>query len=248
MSEETEKDPETSDAVKFATLQGWTDKEAFKGNPDNWKTAEQFIEDGNKHAVILRERNQKLAAQVSEMQSTMTQLVDDQQKQKDKAVKRAIKELRVQKVEAINESDGEKVTAIDEQIDQLKEDAKPAPNPTNDFDRWITDNAWYNTDPMLKAEANMYAKAYVDAGSFKTDAEVFDAVTRRIKREFPDQFENPNKKEPSSVAPGSHSKPSGAAGKKYSDLPAEAKAACDRFVKTIPKFTVDKYLATYEWD
>jgi protein-arginine kinase activator protein McsA len=247
-AEEVFVDSSTEDEVKFATLQGWTDQENYKGDPERYKTAKQFIDDGNKHATILKERNKKLVDQVSEMQSTMTQLVEDQNKQKEKAVKKAIDELKVQKAEAINESDGEKVNQIDEEIDQLKEEAKPEPKTNAEFDHWLTENKWYDTDLELKGEANMLAKAYIDAGSFKTMQEVYKAVTRKIKREFPDRFENPNKKEPSAMSEGSHTKTSSKAGKSYSDLPKDAKTACDRFIKTIPNFTAEKYLATYEWD
>jgi len=245
-TEEIEETSDTEDEIKFATLQGWADKENYKG--DNWKTAKQFIDDGNKHSAILKDRNKQLVNQVKDMQTTMGKLVEDQQTQKDKAVKKAISELKREKIEAINESDGEKVSQIEDQIDQLKEEVKPAVKSNAEFDRWIVDNGWYNAEPLLKAEANMMAKAYIDAGSFNTMGEVYDAVTRKIKREFPENFENPNKKEPATVSGANHSKPSSKAGHGYGDLPSEAKSACDRFVKTIPKFTVEKYLAAYEWD
>lgn len=248
-AEEVFVDSSTEDEIKFATLQGWTDKDSYKGEPERWKTAKQFVEDGNKHATILKERNKRLVDQVSELQSTMTQLVEDQGKQKEKAVKKAIDELKIQKAEAINESDGEKVNQIDEEIDRLKEESKPeAPANNAEFNTWLAENNWYETDLELKGEANMLAKAYIDAGSFKTMQEVYKAVTRKIKREFPDRFENPNKKEPSAMSEGSHTKTSSKAGKSYSDLPGDAKKACDRFIKTIPNFTVEKYLETYEWD
>lgn len=243
-------DPSTEDEIRFATLQGWTDKENYKGDPENWKTAHQFIEDGNKHATILKERNKKLVDQVSELQSTMTKLVEDQNKQKEKAVKKALDKLKAEKAEAISESDGERVTQIDEEIDRLKEESKPTTQqPSNpEFDAWLAENKWYDTDEELRGEANMYAKAYVDAGSFKTMPQVYKAVERRIKREFPERFENPNKKEPPSMSEGVHSKTTSKPGRTYNDLPKDAKAACDRFVKTIPNFTVEKYLASYEWD
>jgi hypothetical protein len=36
-------------------------------------------------------------------------------------------------------------------------------------------------------------------------------------------------------------------GKTFEDLPPRAQKECDRFVKTIPKYTRDKYLADYDW-
>jgi len=98
-------DESTEDEIKLASGQGWVDQENYKGA--NWKPARQFLADGNKHAAALTARNERLADQVKELQTTMGQLVDDQSQQKDKAVKKAIDALRLQKVEAINESDGE---------------------------------------------------------------------------------------------------------------------------------------------
>jgi len=235
-------DKSTPEEVALAGAQGWVDQENYKGTA--WKSAHQFLSDGQKHTAALTARNEKLAEQVKDLQSTMAQLVDDQVVQKEKAVKKAITALKLQKVEAINESDGETAVKIDEEIDRLKQAAKPPANGA--FDRWVVDNPWYRDDPELKMEADFYANLY--SGSNQTPEKVFAAVTRRIKREFPDYFKNPNKAEPASMSAAAHSQSSSVNGRSFNDLPSEAKAACDRFIKVIPKFTREKYLASYEWD
>lgn len=235
-------DESTDEEIRTASGQGWVDKDNYTG--DNWKSAKQFIEDGNRHSSNLKDRNDRLLAQVKDLQSTMSHLVEDQSQQKEKAVKKALSALNREKIEAINDSDGERAVKIDEEIDRIKSDAKPASNPV--FDLWVKDNPWYENNQELRMEADFFANLY--AGSNTAPEQVYTAVARRIKREFPDHFENPNKKEPASMSSASHKRPPEGNGKSYGDLPKEAQVACDRFVQSIPNFTQEKYLATYEWE
>lgn len=242
--DEIKTDESTEEEIRIATYQGWTPKESYTGDPDRWKTAAEFLEYGRKHNAVLKENNEKLVHQVSELQQTMQELVKDQQSQKQKAVEKAIAELKLQKADAISESDGDKVTQIDDEIDRLKAQTKPERNIA--YENWVKNNRWYEDDPDLAMEANMLANNYLIANPSAPTNKIYEAVERRIKREFPDRFENPNKKEPASVVQGTQSPKSN--GKGYNDLPPDAKAACDRFCKTIPNFTKEKYLSTYEWD
>lgn len=240
-------DPSTEDEIKFARLQGWTDKDEYNGEPETWKTAHEFLEYGRSHNRVLKQNNDKLLSQVSELQQTMQQLVADTEQQKKKAVDKAISDLKQQKAEAITEADGERVNQIDEEIDRLKTEqiSEPAVNPH--FKAWVKDNQWYENDPELAIEADALANMYINANHNLQPEKVYELITNRIKRDFPEKFHNPNKNEPASVAKGHHTKPT--PGKKtYNDLPPEAKQACDRFCKNIPGFTKEKYLETYEWD
>jgi len=243
----------TEDEMKFARLQGWTDQDDYKGENGSWKSAKEFLEYGRNHNRILKQNNDKLLSQVSDLQKTMGELVADTQSQKDKAVEKAIKNLKAERAEAINDSDGEKVNLIDDQIDELKQAPPPPPPPpppakqTNVvFEGWLQNNAWYKNDPDLAIEADYMAQNYINSNQGLAPEKVYEAVTQRIKREFPHKFENPNKQEPGQVAQGTHSPTT--KGKGFNDLPPDAKAACNKFIKSIPGFTKEKYLETYEWD
>ena len=66
-------------------------------------------------------------------------------------------------------------------------------------------------------------------------------------KEYPDKFGNPRREQASSVAePGSQA-PRPKKGKTYDDLPPEAKAACDKFVRTIPGYKREDYVKEYDW-
>jgi hypothetical protein len=45
-SEDETEEPEYSEVEQEAMAQGWTRKEDFKGNPENWKPASQYVEWG----------------------------------------------------------------------------------------------------------------------------------------------------------------------------------------------------------
>lgn len=82
-----------------------------------------------------------------------------------------------------------------------------------------------------------------------------DQVAAEIKRRYPERFENPRRTAPNGVGrPTGDRGRTGKPGRTFADLPPEAQAAADKFVRTIPpdrngkKYTREDYLATYEWD
>ena len=68
-----------------------------------------------------------------------------------------------------------------------------------------------------------------------------------MKEEFPEEFKNPNRDKPNGVDPGGE-KTTTSKAKSYESLPADAKKACDQFVRDIPGFKREDYLNTYEWE
>lgn len=229
---------------------------------DDKRTPREYLEIAFSHNNILKKNNEKLSGEVDglskeikNLHSKITNLVDFQENQKDKAVKKAITKLQAEKKDAITEGDHEKVEAIDKQIEEegekpASDKSKPKPSPV--FDDWHDDNKWYD-DKRIGAKADLLFDQYANTGRFTTDdaghREILDIVTEEIKQLFPDTFTNPNKKKPAEVSGGGPSPDrSNNSNKSYADLPADAKAACDEFCVSIPGYTKEKYLEIYEWD
>jgi hypothetical protein len=78
-------------------------------------------------------------------------------------------------------------------------------------------------------------------------AERLAEVKNRTKKEYPDKFGNPRREQASSVAEPGAQPTRQKKGKTYDDLPAEAKAACDKYVRNIPKYTREDYVKDYDW-
>jgi hypothetical protein len=68
-------------------------------------------------------------------------------------------------------------------------------------------------------------------------------VTEAMRKEFPHKFENPRRREPGAVEANATARKAG--GKGFSDLPADAKAECDYFVKNVKDFTRDRYVKEF---
>ena len=226
-------------------------KQGFNPNyeGENKKTPKEFLEVAYSHNHVLKERNEKLSTQLDEIQAEMEKQRQITQKvvafgeeQKKKAVEKAIKELNKEKKLAITEGDIERVEEIDKEIESHKEE--PTSNP--EFDTWVSKNPWYNTDIELGLEADVFARQYAETGRFKSNSELYQAVESKIKRTYPEKFQNPKKSEPSEVEVGRPS-PTKKSKKSYEDLPPEARKACDEFVSEgIMK--KEDYVNLYEWE
>ena len=110
---------------------------------------------------------------------------------------------------------------------------------------WVADNPWYNENRKLGAYADGIADQ-VQRSGYSGQA-YFSELTKRVREDFPEEFENPNKARANSVEAGGQLSTEGSKEHSYESLDAESKAACDGFVKD-GFMTQKDYLATYEWE
>ncbi len=256
--------PEVNQAEQDARQFGWVPEDEFKGNPEEWRDAETFLKRGKEINGFLRKDFQKvqekLAArdlELAEIRETMEEFRKYHNETEARAYKRALEDLKKQKVEAIEQGDGERVLEIEDSLDALKEartkspsketSAPPAPSNKEYFD-WAKSNTWYVTDPELKAVAELYGQE-INAFTPELKGRAFlDEITKQIKENFPEKFENKNRQLGTVGTSSDGRVPGGLKNKRgYNELPAEAKAACDKFVKQ-KLMTQAEYLAEYQWD
>jgi hypothetical protein len=244
---------------------GWVPKEEFSGDPESWRPADEFLKRGREINGFLRKDLEKIerenaqkAAEIAEMRATMEEFRKFHNETEQRAYKRALEELKAAKVEAIEQGDGAKVVEIDEEIETLKETKKTVETPPEkdkskaQYDReyfeWAKDNQWYIVDPELKSLAEHFGEEVTKLTPNKKGKEFLDEVTRKVKEAAPEKFMNPNR---SNATVGSSSDgrmpPSNKKSKSYANLPADAKAACDKFVKQ-KLMTVEQYVSEYAWD
>jgi len=115
---------------------------------------------------------------------------------------------------------------------------------------WISKEEWFNRDRSLNAYAvDVFGVLERDHPGM-SKAEMLAETKKRTVDKFPEKFGiNPMRENAAAVGEpkGGNSSPR-KRGKSYDDLPPEAKHACDKFVKTIPGFTKEKYVADYDWE
>lgn len=235
-----------------AREQGWKPETEWEGDPPRggFKSAEQFVKDGENITPILKSKVDRLETRVDELLNTNKQLHEFTQRsiKKEKAEKeKLISELEQVRKKAVTEGDGDAFDRADRQLNELRSDVNQSPEPGIDplAEKWLEGNPWYAQNEKLQAYADGIAEKLVRQGF--TGQAYFDELTRRTKESFPQDFGNPNRSKPNGVEgdtrPGSESK-----GHTFNDLPAEAKAQYKIFARDIPGFTKEAYLEQYEWD
>jgi hypothetical protein len=250
-----------------AIREGWQPKDKFRGRESDWVDAETFMKQAHAVRPILKRNNERLTRELNEarkelneLKLTTSEFATEFAKMRENAYKRAIGDLKAQRREALKEDNLELVDDLEERIDSLKDEqakkAGPAPAPApkpaaepdlTEFREWQKENPWYDEEkePDLFDAAEAVALRLRRNRKDLTGRPFMDEVVKQVRAKFPDKFENPRRK--SAPHEGGGNRGEGKRGKTYSDLPPEAKATCDRWVKN-GLMTKEAYVDAYEWE
>lgn len=212
---------------------GWTSKEKFRGDPTKWVDAETFLKNGEESLPILRENNRKLQKALEEQAKTAAEFAKYHEQTEKRAYERAKKELQAEIKAAAKAGDEAGAAAAAEELAQVEADhkvaaAKPPSDPV--FDSWLAQNSWYN-DPDMAIEAEAIAYKLRKKGTKDDGLAFLDKVKDEMKKQFPEKFGNPRRSQAGAVEGSGGGGDGGGKSKGWSDLPAEAKAAGERFIK-----------------
>ncbi len=252
-----------NEAETKAKRLGWVPKDEFKGDPEKHRSAEEFLERGEAMLPFLKRDNDKLHQSMTKLErrleeqaQTFTKFVEFSSKAEERAYKKAKTELEAKLDGAIETADVAGARQVRKEIAELEE-AKPEPvevrTPTVQLDPiiqgWIAENEWFQRDKALNAVAVDIFGELEQEKPGVSKAELLAETKRQVMDKFPKKFGlNPNRDNAAAVSTPGGVAPKKKAGKTYDDLPADAKAACTKFVRTIPGYTREKYVKDYEWD
>lgn len=256
-----------------ARAQGWRGQEDWKGDPEDFVDAKEFVKRGEAIMPILRKNNEKLLKELNEAKTaaeearTVAKEFQKFQKEnyerKAKELEEQVKQLRQEKRTAINEGDGDRVVDIDDAIDAIREEQaetrkqmaeaekeKPAPQQQTvdpEIQSWIERNDWFGKDRRLTRIANALGEAIREENPTITGRDFLDKLDEELAT-----YGKGNTKEvpPNPVEGRTTTRPNNSFGKKrgYNDLPSDAKAACDRFLAQGLIKSKEEYLESYQWD
>lgn len=235
-----------------ARAQGWVPEAEFKGErrPAQFLDAETFVKRGEELTPFIRKENQSLKRQLDETKADFAKRVAALERTSSmgiEALKRQheadLSSVRSQMRAAVEAGDTKEFDRLEKVRDGLVEKAPKIETAEPEdpkaalkvkSDKWRSDNKWFDADFDLQQFAVQYSEFYGTANPTKSFEEVMDVTTAEAKKRFPDKF---GEKKPgngqSAVDPGSDfTGVFGGKGKKTeADLPAEAKAAGQRFVR-----------------
>lgn len=240
------------DVEDRALAMGWTPKAQFRGDADKWVDAATFVKRGEEFLPFLKANNKRLEQaldrsekKIGSLEKTLERFAEHNSKTEQRAYERAYRDIQARLDEAAALGDVQGVRAATEELVGLtKEVAAPnvekaAPQPDASFDEWIEENPWWTKDKVMTAAAIAIANDIEATEGMNGGPRFYAEVSKRLKAEMPHKFENPRRQTASTVEGGGQAPRR--AGKTYADLPADAKAVCDDFVKRVPGFTREKY-------
>lgn len=254
-------DPAVIAAEKEARLFGWRPADEFDGPVERWKPADEFLEEGKRINGFLRKDLDKLRNELTkrdntllEMQQTIQQFAQFHQETEARAFERAKKELKDARKAALRENDGDLVVEIEERLEklgdappqiQLKPGSAPSPQqPDPTWTQWVSENSWFTENTKLRAITNGYGDIVRAEQPALVGLPFLEEVKRRVQEDFPEHFRSEGSRRPSAVGnSGDHR--SGVGKRTYADLPPDAKAACDKFVKQKLIPSRDAYVRDY---
>lgn len=261
--------PDGSEAEAKARRLGWVSKEEFKGDPDKHRSAEEFLQRGETILPILQRDNKKLHDTVSRFEKELKEtkeaaagVEDLVRKSAEREYKKNLRDLERKLDAAIETADVTQARQIRAEITELQT-GEPAPKrepkPVGEVDKpavdpeiqsWIDQNDWFNKSVALRGYATEVYGDLEKQYPGKSRSELLAETKQRTVERFPEKFGvNPKRDGAAAVAaPGGVATPKKTGGRTYDDLPAEAKKACDKYVKQIPGYTKEKYVKDYEWD
>ena len=263
--------------LQEAESQGWVSKDKFRGNEQDWVDANTFVKRGREILPILRKNNENL---IKDLNSTKEQLKEfreaaeefknfqrESYERKANEYERRIQDIKDSRAQAITDGDGQKVSALDDALDEAKESFKEAkeavknvistkePDPTPatvdpSLQTWLDNNAWFGQDRRMTSMVNGIGENLrMEFPGLKGQA-FLDKVDEVLVEEFPNKFGT--KKQSSSgnsrveSGSGRQSRANGG-GHSYENLPSDAKTACDRFVKQ-KLMTREQYVQDFDWN
>lgn len=238
-----------SDFEGEARKHGWRPREEFKGDPGKWTDAETFVKRADEVMPFLEKQNKALKREIDDLKRTMKQASDHFSKTEQRAYERALVELQAQHDNAVEMGDKDAANKVIRDMRKLEAERAPVEEaPVFDeatakrgLAEWVDENDWYVLDDKKRTYADMQADLMGPAGQWEGGQKAWLAeLSRRVERKFTDP-------KPSAANPGgSRAAPRGG-GKTYNDLPADAKRACDKWVKAGIIKSREDYVKSYDF-
>lgn len=256
--EDKQEEVELTPTEQRAVEQGWKPLSDWEGEPDEHRSAREFLDRGELLSTI---KNTK--SQLREITQVVANLTEHNKRVYIAGYDKALKDLRLQRAQAMEDRNPQAVAQMDELIDKTKDHiaaaratptAQPTAQETATFVQFKEDNGWYNASPKMKKWAHGEAIEYVQdhPADANNEAAVYAHLAKEVKKEFPEYFQSRSRLPASPDGDGTRS--SGGPGAKggstafaklMATLPEDQQKVAKDFVKR-GIMTQDAYVEQYD--
>lgn len=205
------------DVESRARAQGWVPREEFRGDPDKWRDAGEFVKRGEELLPVALERSraaerkaqeleQRLQAQAAEAADKLERLermsVAALQRHKQQleanyqhAMRAAVETGDVARYDQLSR---DLVTARDQFDQQVSQQVNEAPQPDGyrplppqikaTVDTWVQSNEWFNRDPELNAVAQAHHSKLLREKPGLSLSDNLAETTKYVRQRYPERF------------------------------------------------------------
>lgn len=202
------------EVINKAKAMGWIERENFRGDPERFVDADEFIRRGEDLMPILKannrqlqerlnqtnSKNSQLAQQVQELQESMTALQKVHIREAKGRVARQTNELRLQIEQARVDREPEKVVELQQELDELEREAealeeeptpvrKTAPTQVDDVQGLEMVRTWQDETEWFEKDRKMTMFAKQLAAELRKDPQYNHLVGRPYLDEIARQTE-----------------------------------------------------------
>lgn len=216
----------------LAREMGWRPESEFKGDPSEFRSAEQFIREGREVQRSLTRELRGVREEVSRMGQVSSRIMADELAKRDEhwqaRLARAVEDGKLEDAKTASAE----LAKIDTERKQTG--ATPAP-PAETSDFMERNKVWFDVDPLATLRAKEIADSLAKNGV--SIPEQLRQVERAIRKEFPEHFPAPAKTPPGTQTGASRSAATGSRTKGYADMPEASRKMADEYEKThgVPK-------------
>lgn len=201
-----------------ARRQGWVPKEEFRGDPDKWRPAAEWVERGDKISKLQKNRIAELEARLKKQEETsekVNALLAEQLAKKQAELNQALAQVKVLHRAAIREGDDQLADQLEDQMAQLNQQKqelaateapktetpavdpeviyiqgtnKPAPFKHSEGVEWARSHPWLQ-DNRLAGIADSVARSLHEKLPHLKGREFLDTLASTVKATYPEFFQ-----------------------------------------------------------
>lgn len=183
---------------------GWVPKDEFKGDPEKWRPADEFVRRGEEILPIVRQQNRKLQDQLEAQKKDFADRIARMERVQEEGIKRAraeaeaeLRQIRAQQREATAAGDTETFDRLDARREQLAaEITRPAQQqPGNEQEahdakvRAFADaNPWYRDNFEMAKFADDFSLWNANRNPNLSFEQNMQETLAAVAKRFPDAF------------------------------------------------------------
>ena len=249
------------DFVAEARAEGWRPLEQYKGDPNKWIDAEEFVKRGENILPLVKAQNSKLKAELEGQRQSLKEMRESMDnfklfheettarllKEKKAEYARAVADLKKARTEARENGDLDKVDEISDAIADLKAEAKAEETKTKKaptaqsqdailkdpvYQAWAKENPWFGDDSDKEnARKSRLAVAVGQELRSKNPNISMSDFLEQITEEVESTFGGKKSSREAASKVEGSRRGAGGTGRSYADLPADARKQCDEDIK-----------------